>query len=437
MRANILKKLNENMPEFTKYILSKNIRNRLIKNKIFIEEYNKISEYNKMDDSSKKEIQLKALKEQLIYAYENTKYYKKIFDKVKFNPYLFNDKSELNIIPLLTKNDILNNYDEFISKQNINYYEASTGGSTGKPLKIYLDKDSIYKEKAYIYNHWSKLGYDYRKSRVVTFRGIDFKGKIKKYNPLYNEIIVNPFIMKEDNIKEYVKIINNFKCEYLHGYPSAIYSFCKLIKKQNIKLSIPIKGVFFISENVYDEQRNLIEEVLNCKTLAFYGHSERSVFGEEEDRVYSFNGLYGYVEFETINDTDHIICTGLINKKMPLIRYLTDDSIEVKNNGYLITGHRSKNVLIGKNDENISMASMEFHSNAFEKVRAFQFEQNVKGKVIFYIVEDSKLSKNDIRNIELELLKKFNSVIEYEIKIVDKVKLTPRGKFDMLIQNIK
>ncbi|WP_343003418.1 hypothetical protein [Clostridium sp. 2218st1_F5_2218SCRN_220325] len=437
MGANILKRLNENTPDSIKYIFNRVIRNKLINNKLFTKQYLELDTYKELSVNERRNIQLKKLKDHLCYAYENTSYYKKLFDEIGFNPYLFKNEEELNKIPLLTKKDIISNYEDFISKENINYYISSTGGSTGKPLRIYLEKDSIYKEKAFIYNHWSKLGYDYKESKIATFRGVDFKGRIKKYNPLYNEIILNPMKLNEKNIDMYVREINNFKCQYIHGYPSAIYNFCKIISKNNIKLDISIQGVFFISENVYNEQRDFIEKILKCKTLSFYGHSERLVFAEEKNRYYKFNDLYGYTEIIDIDNVNRIVCTGFLNKKMPLIRYLTDDAVEEIDGSYKILGHRNKNVLIGRNDEEISMATMEFHSNVFERVKSYQFEQYEKGKLLFNIVPENILDDCDIENIQKELNKKLNGIIEYKINIVDKVKVTSRGKFDILIQQIK
>lgn len=437
MGASILKKLNDKTPDIIKYIFSGLIRKKLIKNEIFIQQYEELNKYNKLDLDEKKKIQFERLKNHICYAYENTSYYKKLFDEVKFDPYKFENESQLDVVPLLTKNDIISNYEEFISKENINYYISSTGGSTGKPLKIYLEKDSIYKEKAFIYNHWSKLGYDYKTSKIVTFRGLEFNGKIKKYNPLYNEIIFNPFIMNDNNIIKYKKIIERYNPEFIHGYQSAIYNLCKLLDSKNEKLSVNIKGVFFISETVDEDKKQFIEKFLGCKSLAFYGHTERAVFGEEYNDDYSFNMLYGYTENINIDNQDRIVCTGFLNRKMPLIRYLTDDVIEIENNKRHIVGHKDKEILIGKNGEMLSITILNLNTEAFEKIRIYQFEQIEPGKVTFKIVQDQKLEESDIKKIKKVLDSKINNILDYKIEIVDNIKLSNRGKYSKVIQLIK
>ena len=75
--------------------------------------------------------------------------------------------------------------------------------------------------------------------------------------------------------------MDTFGVEFLHGFPSAIYSLCKYAKQLNIDLKNKYKAVFLISENIYDFQKNMIKEILGCDAYAFYGHTERAVFAEQ------------------------------------------------------------------------------------------------------------------------------------------------------------
>lgn len=437
MNAKVLKKLNNVMPDFVKGLGGRLIRNKLIKNEVFLKQYEELEELEKLDIVSREKLQFTKLKNILCYAYENTIYYNKVFNKVGFNPYEMKKVEEIKKIPMINKELIISNIEEFLSNEKLNYYNASTGGSTGKALEILLEKDSIYKEKAFIYHHWSKLGYDYKKSKIVTFRGLNFNGKIKKYNPLYNEIVLNPFLLSCDTVLKYKNIIEKFDADYIHGYQSAIYSFCKILKLKNVKLSNKIKGVFYISENIDEVKNKFIEEFLSCKSTAFYGHSERAVFAEQYGDKYIFNDAYGYTEVGNIDGINRIVCTGFLNKKMPLIRYLTDDeAIEFKE-GYKINGHRQKEVLIGKNGEEVSIAAMEFHNEVFSKIRMFQFEQNEKGYFTFNIVEDDILTNSDMKIIEKAIKEKLSEAFDFSIKKVSKVKLSNRGKFSLIVQNLK
>ena len=76
--------------------------------------YNKIT---KMNLQSKKEIdfwQNEKLRQLIIHAYENTDYYRELFDRNNIRPYEVKDKSILKFIPRLRKKDIIDNYERLI-----------------------------------------------------------------------------------------------------------------------------------------------------------------------------------------------------------------------------------------------------------------------------------------------------------------------------------
>jgi phenylacetate-CoA ligase len=439
MNIQLIKYVNQNLPDSIKRILAYPIRNKLIKNEIFLNQIDELTMFNTLIQEKKEYIQMKKLKEMLVYSYENVPYYKQLFDDYKLDAYTFQKKEELKKLPILSKKIVMDNIERFLSKENMEFYKSYTGGTTGKALPLFLSKDSIYAEKAFIYNYWSNLGYNFKKSRLVTFRGIEFeKNKIFKYNPVYNEIILSPFSLNSDKINEYIEIINKFKPNYIHGYPSAIYNFCKIINNENRKLKNQIKGVFFISENVELYIRKYIEQTFKCKSLSFYGHSERAVFAEEFNGEYNFNDLYCYFELlQTKNNNMEfdIITTGLVNKKLPLIRYKTDDIAKVKNKKIYIEGHRVTECLIGKNDEKISMAAVNFHSDEFLKVQDYQFEQFERGKAILRIIGNN-ISDTDIKKITDIVNIKLGEVVAIEILKAKQVILTDKGKYKMIIQHI-
>lgn len=433
----ILKKLNDSLPDPVKMAFAPIIRKQLICNKTFLEQYAELEEFDIMTEAERTVYCFDKLKKMLIFAYEHTAFYKNQFDQCEFDPYTMESEADMRIIPSITKEDIQEHFDEMQASCIADYYTVTTGGSTGKPLHIQLDKASIYREKAFIYHYWSKAGYDYKASRIATFRGIEFGNKFVKLNPLYNEIFLNPFLLNEGNVARYVASIDKFGASFLHGYPSAIAHFCKLVKRKGLGLKPSIKAVFFISENVLQEHFDIVKEVLHCTSYPFYGHSERSVFAEYsvEEKVYYANECYCH--FEVDNTDKQIICTGLVNQRMPLIRYKTDDvALKKENDGYTVEGHHCKNVLYGKNNEVMSMAAINFHSHEFDKVDAYQFEQWEQGKALLRLAAEGKLSQEDIGKIQDVLKIKMKNAIEMDIQIVQTIPLTSRGKHNSIIQHI-
>ena len=432
----LLKKLNTKLPDPVKIAFGPVIRSKLIYSKAFRNQYYELTKMDSMSAVDIENCQFEKLKDVLVHAYEHTVYYKRLFDDAGFDVYSFGSFDEMKRIPVITKELIIKHFNELQADDISDFYSATTGGSTGTPLKINLDRDSIYREKAFIYHFWEQLGYDYRRSRIASFRGTDFNGKNFKANPLYNEIQVNPCNINALTIYDYYKKLCSFKVEFLHGFPSAIYSFCKFAKDAGLPIFGKYKAVFFISENVYDFQREFIEDTLGCPTAAFFGHSERAVFAEQiETSGYLFNDFYGFWELSEGNQ-GNIICTGFLNKKMPLIRYEIDDSAIKEFDRYQITGHRD-GFLYGKNGEIVSAAALEVHSSILDKISNYQFHQKEKGFVEILYMPFSKLSDEDTVALRELFQTKMGSAINVSTREVNEMQLTNRAKFRLVIQDVQ
>ena len=115
----------------------KNIRYYIFFFKEYVSKKNNIlNHYNEikhiMNDSyTKEKTQKEKLNDILLHAKQTTEWYKDI------------DINNFNEIQLLKREDIINNYEKFISKKYVNkpYRVMQTSGSSGIPLKIRQNMD--------------------------------------------------------------------------------------------------------------------------------------------------------------------------------------------------------------------------------------------------------------------------------------------------------
>lgn len=438
MSIALLKRLNQSLPDPVQIAFAPLIRKKLVCDDVFIAQMDELHDRDIRTDEEIKERQFQKLKETLLHAYRHTSYYRQLFDKVGFRPDRFASFEDIKKIPLLTKDQIRENFDGLRADDRNDHYVGETGGSTGQPLKVLLGRDSIYREKAFIYHFWEKFGYDRDKSRIATFRGVDLKGKLSKVNPLYNEVLLNPFILSDANVQRYVERIEQFGADLLHGYPSALSDLCRLMDKHHIRLSRPLKAVFLISEACSDQQRRLIEGVLGCRAVSFYGHTERAVFAEEcsRDGNYRFDPYYGHTEIVE-HENGNIVCTGFINPQFPLIRYAVDDrAVKDADGTYKITGHHTAAALLGKNGEHITQTALNFHDATFSKTTGYQFYQEIPGYVQCRVQAAEKLGITDLNDIKRGLSRKCGDCIEWDVVQVDHFELTKRGKLKTIIQKM-
>jgi phenylacetate-CoA ligase len=438
MKQNYLKKMNGYMPDYLKKSFARPIRNRLIKNRIFINCYEALEEFDKKSKDEQIAIQNTQLKKMLVYAYENVAYYNSQWAALGFDPYTMNGPEAIKNLPILTKETLLNHYEALLSKEKMKFYHAYSGGTTRMPTKYTLETASIYKEQAFKYHHFAKLGYDYKKSKLLTFRALQFKkDDIHKYNPLYNEIIVSPIKINENNLNKYLKLIQDFKPDYIQAYPSALHTFCKLLNIMDEKIE-NIQGVFFISESLTPEIRTYVERTLGCRSLDFYGHTERSVFGEEEDFHYNFHRLYGYTELLDGYEKGEkrIICTGFLNKKMPLIRYDTKDKAIISDGKVYLAGRFNSNeALYGRKGEAFCLEKFHFQGEVFNKVIYHQIVQEEKG-VISFNVQGINLTKQDKEELEKIIVATMYEGVGIRFNYDQEIVFTSRGKYRRIIQKI-
>lgn len=441
MNKRFLKKVRDRMPESLKYLTAPFIRSRLIKNSDFLRYYNMLVERESLSGESILDYQFSELKNTLVHAYENVPYYTELFNYIKFNPGKLNSFDDINVIPFLTKDMIRENFEKLISVKKIERgsYSTTTSGSTGEPLKVMLDFNSFFEENAFIYYFRRSLGYEFS-DKLVTFRGIGFGDKLFSYNPVNNETIFSPFKLSRQTLHIYRNKINEIKPSYFNGYISAIFYLAKLLSESNLTLDFQLKGIFLSSENINEADRLFIESFFKVKTMTFYGHTERCVLAREYDHnEYLFDPYYGYTEKVKMQDENfEITGTGFLNKTMPLIRYRTNDICRVTPGGMIsISGRRDvHDFLIGVNNEKITHPALHILSDILVNVTNYQFIQEKKGKAVLLIVPNKNFRPSEPAYIKREIEKHMRGVIEFEVRVGEKMILSPRGKYQMFISNI-
>ena len=145
------------------------------------------------------------------------------------------------------------------------------------------------------------------------------------------------------------------------------------------------------------------------------------------------------------DEEGEIVTTGFNNYAMPFIRYRTEDvaansnqKCECGRNYKLIKGieGRLQEFIVTGTGRLISMTAVNMHSNVFDNVKQFQFFQSEKGRVVFNIIRGEGYCDRDTEYIIEELCKKLGDDVELEIRFVNEISRTNRGKYKFLIQKL-
>lgn len=294
----------------------------------------------KLNKSSKIEIikwQNRKLKEIVLHAYYQTKYYKNLFDKSKINPNNITIDN-LNSIPILTKKNIIENFNDLVPSNisKIKYKKASTGGSTGDPLVFYNDLNSISFTTANKIINWQKSDYLYGdkylalgSSSLFPTNKKSFKHKL--YYFIRGGIPFNAMNMSDKKIQEILKIILKKKINYIYGYASAIYLLAKYVVKNNIK--IKILACFPTSEVLTELYRKTILDAFNCKIINSYGARDGGItaFEIEQARFQIGYNSIAKIKNSNKNDQGELLVTDLLNFSLPFINYQIGDNVSIYN----------------------------------------------------------------------------------------------------------
>jgi len=294
--------------------------------RVFWETYNFLQESQWWSKEKLEEYQMQQLSKLLNHAYENVPYYRRVFDERGLKPKDIQDFSDLRKLPYLNKDTFKARTEELLARNfdPSKLPTSHTSGTTGKPLQFFEDPFTGQKEMAFICHQWSRIGYKPGDLRVE-LRGPVNRDKPVYYDPASKVLRLSPLIDSKEKAIYYLKKIQNTGAKFLHGYPGAITSFAYAIKRYRLTVPFKLRAILFASEAIYDWERELVQEVFNCRVFSHYGMAEKVVLAAECEHSHQYHCIPQYGITEIDPDTHEIIGTGFLNYANPFIRYRTTD----------------------------------------------------------------------------------------------------------------
>jgi phenylacetate-CoA ligase len=419
--------------------------------------------YNKTQWWSYSELekfQLKRLKQLLKHAYDNVPFYHEMFKKLGFKPESFLNVKDLNKLPILTKEIVNKNFNTLYAK---NYskeklIQSYTSGSTGTPMKFYINSRWQACNMAAAYRAWSWAGYEPGDKMLYLWGAhSDFSGtsKMDRIRESLRRIkYLDAFNLTDENMARYTKVLNMFKPKIINTYASAIFLFSEYLKKEGIDFIHP-KAILTTAEMLYAHQRKSIEITFNCKIFDYYSGRDTSLQAAEcsEHNGYHMSIENAVVEFIKENnsvspgETGKLILTDLCNYAMPLIRYEIGDLGSPSDEGCSCGRHlplmksikgRIFDYII--TPEGKQIPGEYFHCLIIDLniqcIKEFQIVQKTINKLTVYILKNQNEKINDVDRFITQIQKDVGERVEIELLYVSSIKRTPSGKLRHVISDI-
>ncbi len=158
-----------------------------------------------------------------------------------------------------------------------------TGGSTGQPVHFFMNRPQVESYEAARWRGLSWFGIT-PGSRSIMVWGNPLKldqAAQKKYllkeQHLKNRKIIPAYSLSEQNIPDYIRLINRYKPEYLYGYSSSLYAFAQMLEPHGGEITCKLKAVVSTSETLHDWQAELLQKVFRCPVANEYGARDAGI----------------------------------------------------------------------------------------------------------------------------------------------------------------
>jgi len=203
-----------------------------------------------------------------------------------------------------------------------------TSGTTGTPLEIWRSRSTI--EQLYALatartRAWDDIPPGARWARLGGQLVVPVQQRRPPFwvwNAAMRQLYLSSFHLAPDLIPYYLDALVKYRITYVAAYPSSIHALAQEALRHG-RTDIQLTAVYTNAEPVQPEHREVIGAAFQCPVRETYGMCE-TVAGASEcaaGRLHQWPE-FGHVEVQSDGE---LVCTGLLNPDMPLIRYRVGD----------------------------------------------------------------------------------------------------------------
>jgi len=218
-------------------------------------------------------------------------------------------------------------------------FPVETSGTLGTPLRLWRSRPTerswyaIFEARLRLWNgvsrrdRWANIG-----GQRVT-RGGQRKPPFWVWNRGMRQLYLSSYHANPDVVPFYLDAMRRYRVTYLLGYPSAMHAIARVAVERGIPVP-KLRVVVSNAESLFEFQRETIARAFDCSVRNTYGQAE-IVCAASECPSGTMHLWPDVGVTECIRDdpdqriprsqVGSLVCTGLINTDMPLVRYDTGD----------------------------------------------------------------------------------------------------------------
>lgn len=241
--------------------------------------------------------------------------------------------------PILEKDTIRENAHAFVADDCDvrKMFHEQTSGSTGKPLSLWGSLQTVRTMAAWSearIRDWNGVS---RHNRWAMIAGQLVAPVSQRRPPFWvwnqglNQLYMSSYHLAPDLMDSYLDAVSRYRVTYLYGYSSSLYALAQTALESG-RMDLTMEVALTSAEPLYEYQREAISKAFNCPVRETYGMAEMVAMASEccEGRLHLWPEV-GFVEIikdglpVPLGTPGDLVCTGLLNADMPLIRYRVGD----------------------------------------------------------------------------------------------------------------
>lgn len=234
-------------------------------------------------------------------------------------------------LPFLEKENLRDCAREQIKVPDIKGYLRETTGTTGTPVRVWMDHKTLCAQLAarLHFFDWHGIGIGAPEARFWgRTEKVTLRSRMKEY--LLNRRVFQLDSRNPTRVVEDLSALRSWNPSYFYGYASLLLKTAEYMDNNKWEKPHP-KVIISTAEMLTESQREYISSVFGCPVVQEYGCSEVDIIAFEcPHGRYHLNYNRLYVEFPPAGGgNNEVVVTDLDNRCTPLLRYRLGDIAEL------------------------------------------------------------------------------------------------------------
>ena len=330
-----------------------------------------------------------------------------------------------------------------------------TSGTTGKPLDLWAGRMSVRAWYALFEARWRRWNGVSRHDRWALFGGqlvVPVRASRPPFwvwNAALRQLYLSSYHLAPHLLPHYVAALRRYRVRYLIGYSSSLDALARCVLS-TASAPLGLKVVLTSAEPLLPSQRATMEQAFGCPVRETYGMSE-AVAAAAECSAGSLHLWPDAGVLEVLSDghrapagtAGDFVCSGLLNRDMPLIRYAVGDRGTIAGHNGCACGRSLPTLaaIEGRVDDLLHttdgrvVGRLDPVFKARLRVREAQIIQEALDRVRVRVVPDPSYGEADARAIATAVRDRMGDVA-VAVELVEAIPRGPNGKFRAVVSQL-